>query len=148
MVLVCKFHIQRGVSGICKRRTTAVDTDSNTANEIAQSNSNAGPEESKASVVGVARVQIGTGDGVDLSREDNGHDDTVDGDDFAENDGDQVLCSDTRSFNTAAENRRSGNEDSPTMLLISEMPRNRRELGTLDVESYLPCCADDRKANA
>jgi hypothetical protein len=48
-----------------------------------------------------------------LRREDNGHDDTVDGDDFAENDGDEVLGSDTRGFDAASEDGCAGDKDSP-----------------------------------
>lgn len=52
-------------------------------------------------------------DGLDFGGEDNGHDDAVDGDDLAEDDGDQVLCSDSRSLDAGAEDGGSGDEDTP-----------------------------------
>lgn len=52
-------------------------------------------------------------DGLDFGGEDNGHDDAVDGDDLAEDDGDQVLGSDSRSLDAGAEDGGSGDEDTP-----------------------------------
>lgn len=109
-----KKYTQRTISGVGQSSTTAVDADSQTTNEIAESNSDSSPEESETSIVGVGRVGISSGSGAfDLGGEDNGHNNSVNGDDFAENNGDQVLGSDARSFDTGAENRGSCDEDTP-----------------------------------
>jgi hypothetical protein len=94
---------QRWVGGIGKGSATAVDTDSNTADQVAQADRQASPEQRKASVIGIGRVQLSADDVADLGGEDDGHDDAVDGDDFAEDDGDEVLRSDARRLDTSAE---------------------------------------------
>lgn len=48
-----------------------------------------------------------------LGGEDDGHNDTVDSDDFAEDDGDKVLCSDSWGFDTSAEDGGACDEDTP-----------------------------------
>lgn len=50
---------------------------------------------------------------VEFSGEDDGHDDAVDGDDLAEDDGDEVLGADARCFDTAAEDGGAGYEYAP-----------------------------------
>ena len=95
-----KCNIQAGVSSISKGSTTTVDTNRNTADQVASANQETRPEQGETSVVVAARSCGVRADRGHLCRKDNGHDDTVDGDDFAENDGDQVLCSDSGSLDT------------------------------------------------
>jgi hypothetical protein len=54
-------------------------------------------------------------DRADLGLEDDGHDDTVDGDDLAEDDGNQVLCPDSWGLDTTSQDRGAGDEDTPGM---------------------------------
>jgi hypothetical protein len=87
---------QSSVGSISQSRAAAIDANADTADEVAHANGDAGPEKREAGVVGVGRVSVGPGDGVHLGGEDDGHDDAVDGDDLAENDGEQVLGSNSR----------------------------------------------------
>lgn len=52
-------------------------------------------------------------DRLELSGEHDGHDDAVDGDDLAEDDGDQVLGPDSWRLDTSTENGGTGDEDAP-----------------------------------
>jgi len=113
---------QRAVSGISKSGATAVDSYSNTTDEVAHPNSDTRPEQREASVVRIGGEELGTRNGVDLGGEDNGHNDTVDGDDFAEDNGDQVLGANTGCLNTSTEDGGTSDEDAP-------------------------CCTDDGEAN-
>ena len=45
--------------------------------------------------------------------DDNGHDNSINGNSFTENNADQILGSDLRSFDTSSENTRTGCENSP-----------------------------------
>lgn len=81
-------YVQGGVSSICERSTAAVDTDSDTAHQVAHADSQTCPEQSKTRVVSLGVVQLSALDAGQFCGEDDGHDDTVDGDDFAEDDGD------------------------------------------------------------
>lgn len=108
-------NIQRSIGRVSEGSTTAVDADGNTAHEVAETDGYASPKEGKAGVVCIGRVEIGARDCVDLGRKDNGHDDAVDGHDFAEDDGDEVLGADTGRLDASAKNRRAGNEDSPAV---------------------------------
>lgn len=56
---------------------------------------------------------IGSGGGCYLRREDYRHDDTVNGDDLAEDDGDEILRSYAWGFDAASEDRYAGYEDAP-----------------------------------
>jgi hypothetical protein len=53
------------------------------------------------------------GDGRNLGGEDDGHDDAVNCDDFAEDDGDEILRSYPRSFHTSTDDGGPCYEDSP-----------------------------------
>lgn len=106
-------HVQAGVSSVSKRSTTAVDTNRDTADKVASADQKTRPEQSETSVVVAARSCGVRADRGHLCRKDDGHDDTVDGDDLAENDGDQVLCSDSGSLDTTSEDRGAGNENTP-----------------------------------
>ena len=51
-------------------------------------------------------VEVGHGrDSGEFAGEDDGHDDAIDGDDFAEDDGDKVLCADAGGADSGSENR-------------------------------------------
>ena len=109
-----EWYVQRTISGVSQSSTTTVDADCQTTDKIAESNSDSSPEESETSIVCIGRVGISRrGGSFDLGGENNGHDDSVNGDNFAENNGDQVFGSDTRRFDTGAENRGSRNENTP-----------------------------------
>lgn len=106
-------NVQARISSIGERSTATVDTNRNTADQVASADQQTGPEQGETSVVVAARSCGVRADRGHLCRKDNGHDDTVNGDDFAENDGDQVLCSDSGSLDTTTEDRGTGNEDTP-----------------------------------
>lgn len=108
-----RLDVQRGISRIGQGGTTAVDANGDTADQVAHADGDAGPEQGEASEV--RRIGVGTGalERADLGGEDNGHDDTVDGDDLAEDDGDEVLGTDARRPNATAEDRGAGDEDAP-----------------------------------
>jgi hypothetical protein len=106
-------NVQARISSIGKRSTATVDTNRNTTDQVASADQQTRPEQGETSVVVAARSCGVRADRSHLCRKDNGHDDTVDGDDFTENDRDQVLCSDSGSLDTTTENRRTGNEDTP-----------------------------------
>jgi hypothetical protein len=55
--------------------------------------------------------------GVKLRGEDDGHDYAVDGDDFAEDDGNEVLSSNSRCLDTTTDDGRAGDEDPPANVL-------------------------------
>ena len=107
------WNIQRAIGGVGEGGTAAVDADGHTADEVAEANGQTSPEEGEAGVVCVGGVHLGALDGVNLGGEDDGHDDAVDGDDLAEDDGDEVLGADARRPDAGTEDRRAGDEDSP-----------------------------------
>jgi len=104
---------QARISSVSKRSTATVDTNRNTADQVASADQKTRPEQGETSVVVAARSCSIRTDRGHLCRKDNGHDDTVDGDDFAEDNRDQVLCSDSGSLDTTTEDRGTGNEDTP-----------------------------------
>lgn len=106
-------NVQARISGISKGSTATIDTNRDTADQIASADQKTRPEQGETSVVVAARSCGIRADRGHLCRKDNGHDDTIDSDDFAENDGDQVLCSDSGSLDTTTEDRGTGNEDTP-----------------------------------
>ena len=110
-------NVQAGVSSVSKRSTTAVDANRDTADKVASADQQTRPEQGETSVVIAARFCGVRADRGHLCRKDDGHNDTVDGDDFAENDGDQVLCSDSGSLDTTSEDRGAGNKDTPVVIV-------------------------------
>lgn len=108
-----KSHVQGRISRIRQRRATPVDTDGDTADQVAHADGKAGPEEGEAGVVGLGVVQLSALDAGELGGEDNGHDDAVDGDDLAEDNGDEVLGADARGADATADDRGAGDEDTP-----------------------------------
>jgi hypothetical protein len=97
-------HIQSGISSIGQRSAASVDADSHTTDQVAHADSDTGPEERVTRVVAVGGICGLTLERVDLGGEDDGHDDAVDGDDFAEDDGDEVLGANPRGPHASAEN--------------------------------------------
>lgn len=70
------------VGSIGQRSATSVDAYAYTADEVAHAHSNSGPEQRVSSeVVGAGVEQLRVGELVHLGGEDDGHDDTVNGDD-------------------------------------------------------------------
>ena len=63
----------------------------------------------------------------------------VDGDDFAEDDGDEVLGSDSRSLNAAAQDRRARDEDSPARCPWSAPRVQTREVFAVAVPCSSGC---------
>lgn len=110
-------HVQRGISSISECSTASVDTDGNTAHQVTHADSQTCPEQRKTRVVSLGVVQLSALDASQLRREDDGHDDTVDGHDFAKDDGDQVLGSDAGSADTTADNGGAGDKDTPDISL-------------------------------
>lgn len=96
---------QAWVGSISKGCTTTVDTNGDTANQVAGTDSDSSPEQGIAGIVTLTGIDFIAGREVELRGKDNGHDDTVDSDDFTENNGDQVFRSDSRSLDTSADNR-------------------------------------------
>lgn len=99
---------QARIGSVGKSSTTTVDTDRDTANQVCETNNNTRPKQGESSVHVAGRVQVFGLDAVKLGSEDDGHDHTVNGDDLAENNRNQVLRSDSRSLNTSTQDRRAG----------------------------------------
>ncbi len=118
-----QWNIQGGIGSIRQRGAAPVDADGDAAHQVAHADCDARPEEGKARVVAVGRVGGLALDGVQLAREDDGHDDAVDGDDLAEDDGDEVLGADARGADTAAKDGRAGDEDAPGDVLLWDRGR-------------------------
>ena len=108
------WDIQRRIRSIGEGGTAAVDADSDTTDQVARADGEAGPEQGEAGVVGLCVVELLALDAVQLGGEDDGHDDAVDRDDFAKNNGDKVFGSYPRCFDTTSEDRGSSDEDAPT----------------------------------
>ena len=111
--------LQRRVRSVGQRSTGAVDTNTDTADQVAHADQHSAPEQSIAGVVVAARVCSVTADLSQFGGEDNANNDTVDGDDLTENDRDQVLGADAWRFDTTTQDRCSGDEDSPVVSCLS-----------------------------
>jgi hypothetical protein len=121
-------NLQRRVRSIGQRSARAVDTNTDTANQVAHAHEGAAPEKGVSSVVVASRVCSVAANLSQFGREHDAHDDAVDGDDLAENNRDQVLGADSWRLDTTTEDRGSGNEDSPVFLVsafVSLMSRFR-----------------------
>lgn len=79
-------------------------------------------------------------------REHDAHNDTVDSDDLAENNGDQVLGADAWRFDTTTKDRSSGDEDSPVFLVSACCPNSLYTLYSL--RWFVPCGANNGEADA
>lgn len=131
--------LQRGISCISERSTAAVYADRDTADKVAHAHGKAGPEQGESSeVVSRAVKNIVVADVRKLGGEDDGHDDSVNSNNFAEDDGDQVLRSYTRGLDTSSDDGYSGCEDSP--FPVSD--------AVLQSGSNIPGGSNDRQTNA
>ena len=131
-------NAQRRVGGVGEGGAATVDTDGDTADEVAAADSDAGPEEGEAGEVAVGMIEIGVVNVADVGGEDDGHDDAVDGDDLAEDDGDQVLGPDARGPDAGAQDGRAGDEDAPVGLFDSA-----RQLSVYKTIPYTRLCDRD-----
>lgn len=102
------FHAQGRISSISQRCARPIDANGNAADQITQPDREAGPKERKARVICLCRRSQRDARLIHLGREYNGHDDAVNGNDFAKDDGDEILGSDSRSFDAGAEDGGSG----------------------------------------
>jgi hypothetical protein len=126
-------NLQRRVRSVGQRSAGAVDSDTDTADQVAHADKRAAPEKSISGVVVASRVCGVTANLSQLGGEDDAHDDSVDGDDLAENNRDQVLGADSWRLDTTTEDRSSGNEDSPVFLVSAFVPSCSR------FRSFLSC---------
>ena len=109
-------YVQRRISGICQRCATSIDTNRNTADQVAHADCKSSPEQCVAGEVVGARVELlSVPNRLHLRGEDDGHNDTVNGNNFAEDDGDQVLRSYPGSLDTTTDDGYTGCEDTPAM---------------------------------
>ena len=110
-------ELQVGIRSVGQGCTATVDAYTNTADQVAHADSDPSPEQRVTGEVVVSRVeQFGISNLIHLRGEDDGHDNAVDGDDFAEDDRDQVLGSYPWCLNTSAEDGHSGCPDAPSHL--------------------------------
>jgi hypothetical protein len=134
-------NLQCWVRSIGKRCTTSVDAYAHTTDQVAHADSDSSPEQRvSGEVVGSGVEQLSIRDGVHLGGEDDGHDDTVNGDDFAEDDGDQVLRSYPGCLDTSTEDGHTRCPDAPAQL--SDTFR------VCSCAIDVPCRAYDGKTNA
>jgi len=78
-------NLQATIRRISKSSTTAVDTDGDTANKVAEPDCNSSPEQRISGVEVALRVELGFGNRGELCGEDDGHNDAVNSHDLAEN---------------------------------------------------------------
>jgi hypothetical protein len=109
-----RMYSQRWIRSVGKSCTTSVDAYADTANQVAHSDGQSSPEQRVSGEdVGSSEDLLDVVNLVELRGEDDGHDDAVDGDDLAENDGDQVLRSYPRCLDTSTNDRNTGSPNSP-----------------------------------
>jgi hypothetical protein len=107
-------HLQCRIRSICKGCATSVDAHADTADQVAHAHGESGPEQRISGEDVGGRVDLlDVVDLVELRGEDDGHDDAVNGDDFAEDNGDQVLRSNSRCFDTSTQDGYTCCPDSP-----------------------------------
>ena len=110
--------VQSGISSIGQSGATSVDSNRDTANQVAHADCETSPEQRVASeVVGAGVELLSIRDRLHLGGEDDGHDDAVDGHDFAEDDRDQVLGSYPGSLDTTTDNGYTSCENAPAMTI-------------------------------
>jgi len=115
-------NLQRRVRRVGQGSAGTVDTNTDTANQIAHADESAAPEKGVSSVVVASRVCSVAANLSQLGREHDAHDDAVDGNHLAENNRDQVLGADSWRLDTTTEDRSSCNEDSPVFLVSAFVP--------------------------
>lgn len=111
---------QAGVGGIGKGRTTSVDTDRDTADQVTCADGDTAPEESISRIVAASRQDLIIVDQVELGREHDRHDHTVDSDDLTEDNRNQVLRSNPGRLDASADDRGACQEDTPEAPTVSD----------------------------
>lgn len=109
----CLIHSQAWISSISQSSAATVDSNRDTTDHVARSDQQSRPEQRVSSVVVGARVHGIPFHQRHLRTKNNGHNDAVDGDDLAEDDGNEVLGSYPWRLDTTADDGGSGDEDSP-----------------------------------
>lgn len=137
--------LQARIGSISESGATSVDANGNTANQIAEPNGDASPEQRISSVVVALGVDLALGDRDELRGENDRHNHTVDSHNLAENDGNQVLGPDSGCPNTTADDRGAGEEDTPVV--------RRPAVSTHNIDanfqrSHIPCSSHHRTTNA
>jgi len=126
-------YSQGWVRSIGQGGTTSVDAHADAADEVAETDGEASPEQGVAGEDVRGRVELlNVGELVQLGGEDDGHDDAVDGHDLAEDDGDQVLGPYPGRLDTSADDRDARRPDAPAC--VSPSPCDvvcRRTMRTL-----------------
>jgi hypothetical protein len=141
----CACHnSQRGVRSIGQGSAGTVDADTDTADQVAHADQHSAPEQRISGVVVAARVRSVAADLSQFGREDNAHNDTVDGYNLTENDGDQILGADAWCLDTTTEDRSSSNEDSPVFQVSACVHMYTQLLQ----RRFIPCSANDGEADA
>lgn len=135
--------LQGAIRSIGESSTTAVDTDGDTADQIAESDCDSSPEQRISGVEVALRVELGFGDGCELRGENDGHNHAVNSHDLAENNGNQVLGSDLGCADTAADDRGTGEEDTPATN-AGQYGQVKRQLSNVNI----PCSSNHRTTNA
>lgn len=110
-------YSQTWISRVRQGSTRPVDADRDTTDQIARADQESGPEECITGEIVSRRVYPRARYILHLGGEDNAHDDAVDGHDFTEDDGDQVLGPDSWCLDTSSEDGRACNEDAPKRIL-------------------------------
>jgi hypothetical protein len=98
------YNVQTWIRSIRQSSTASINAHRYATHQIAHSHCQASPEQRIPSIVIASRVECISFHYTKFGREYNGHDDAVDGYNFAENDGDQVLRANAGSFDTSTEN--------------------------------------------
>lgn len=115
--VVSRIYLQRWVRSVSKSCTTSVDAYADTADQVAHSDGQSGPEQCVSGEdVGCGEDLLNVVNLVELRGEDDGHDDAVNGDDLTENDGNQVLRSYPWCLDAATDDRDTGRPDSPVAM--------------------------------
>jgi hypothetical protein len=140
-------NLQRRVRSVGQSSAGTVDTDTDTANQVAHADESAAPEKGVSSVVVASRVCSVAANLSQFGREHDAHDDAVDGDDLAENNRDQVLGADSWRLDTTTEDRGSGNEDSPVFLVSAFVSLMSRSCVLLSCRWFVPCGSNNGQAD-
>ena len=106
-------HLQAWIRSVGQCCATPIDPHRDATYQVAHAHCQAGPEKSVPRVLVRGRVGGFSLDHLQFGGEDDGHDDAVYCHHFAEDDGYQVLGPYSRCFDTAAEDRGAGDEDTP-----------------------------------
>ena len=108
-----KLRLQAWIRSVGQCCAAPVDPHGNATYQVAHAHRQTGPEKGVPRVLVRGRVGGFPLDHLQFGGEDDGHDDAVYRHHFAEDDGYQVLGPYSRCFDTAAEDRGAGDEDTP-----------------------------------